>query len=281
MKNYMPYQEKVNTYFQSLSSDWNEVYIRRSVFAETIQARHNAVLDWIESLALAPNSHVLEIGCGAGLMAITLAQQGLRVQAIDSSMAMVQQARQNAQARGAADLLKVDIGDIYALAFEDNSFDLVLAVGVLPWLHKVELAIQEMARVTKPKGHIILTTANWIGLPGLLDPQLNPALTPLRQRLRTVLKRVGLQVGLPEQLPKMVYHRRHFIEESLKDAGLLKIRDRTLGFGPFSLFCHSVLPDPLGLVLHHRLQRLADQHVPVVRSLGKTYLVLASKVGSR
>jgi ubiquinone/menaquinone biosynthesis C-methylase UbiE len=277
MKNYVPYQEKVNAYFQSLSSQWNDVYTERTVFAETIQARHAAVLDWIDGLALTPGAQVLEIGCGAGLLAITLAQRGLRVQAIDSSMAMVEQARQNAEARGITDLLKVDVGDAYTLAFADSCFDLVLAVGVLPWIAKAELAIQEMARVTKPKGHIILTTANWMGLPSLLDPQLNPTLTPLRQRIRVALEGAGLRVGLPEQLPKMLYHRRHFIDKALREAGLLKIRDKTLGFGPFSLFCHTVLPERSGLALHHRLQRLADQNVPVVRSLGKTYLVLANK----
>jgi ubiquinone/menaquinone biosynthesis C-methylase UbiE len=277
MKNYVPYQEKVNAYFQSLSSQWNDVYTERTVFAETIQTRHAAVLDWIDGLALPPGTQVLEIGCGAGLMAITLAERGLRVQAIDTSMAMVQQARQNGEARGVSDLLTVDVGDTYALAFEDSSFDLVLAVGVLPWIAKAELAIQEMARVTKPGGHIIVTAANWIGLSCLLDPQLNPAFMPLRQRMRAILEQAGLRVGLPEQLPKMVYHRRHFIDEALKDAGLLKVRGRTLGFGPFSFFCHFFLPDRLGFALHHRLQRLADQNVPVVRSLGRTYLVLARK----
>jgi ubiquinone/menaquinone biosynthesis C-methylase UbiE len=277
MKDYVPYQEKVNAYFQSLSSQWNDVYTERTVFAETIQARHAAVLDWIDGLALPPGAQVLEIGCGAGLMAITLAERGLRVQAIDTSMAMVQQARQNGEARGVTDLLTVDVGDTYALAFEDGSFDLVLAVGVLPWIAKAELAIQEMARVTKPNGHIILTTSNWIGLPCLLDPQLNPVFMQLRQRMRAILGQAGLRVGLPEQLPKMVYHRRRFIDEALKDAGLLKVRGRTLGFGPLSLLCHPVLSERLGLALHHRLQRLADQNVPVVRSLGRTYLVLASK----
>lgn len=271
------YQEKVTTYFQSLSSHWNDVYTSGSVYAETIQDRCMAVLDWIDSLALAPGSQVLEIGCGAGLVAIALAQRGLRVQAIDSSEAMVQQARRNAAESGIIDLLEVNVGDVYSLAFKDNFFDLVIAIGVFPWLSQVELAIQEMARVTRPDGHVILTAANRMGLPELLDPQLNPALAPLRQRLRALLGRVGLQVGLHEQLPKMIYHSRRFIGETLLDTGLLKIRDKTLGFGPFSFFCHSVLPNNLGLALYYRLQRLADRNVPLVRSTGMSYHVLARK----
>lgn len=271
------YQEKVTAYFQSLSSHWNDLYTSRSVYAETMRARRAAVLDWIDNLALAPGSQVLEIGCGAGLLAIALAERGLRVQAIDASEAMVQQARQNAVLAGITDQLKVEIGDVYALAFADDSFDLVLAIGVFPWLAQAERAIREMARVTRPEGYVILTAANWTGLPDLLDPRLNPALAPLRQRVRAMLARLGCRVGLPEQLPKMVYHRRRFIDEALMGAGLIKIRDKTLGFGPFSFFCRPVLPNRLGLALHHRLQRLADRNVPVVRSLGMSYHVLARK----
>jgi ubiquinone/menaquinone biosynthesis C-methylase UbiE len=271
------YQEKVTAYFQSLSSHWNDLYTSRSVYAETMRARRAAVLDWIDSLALAPGSQVLEIGCGAGLMAIALAERGLRVQAIDASEAMVQQARQNTVLAGTTDQLKVEVGDVYALAFEDDSFDLVLAIGVFPWLAQAELAIREMVRVTRPGGDVILTASNWIGLPGMIDPRLNPALAPLRQRVRAVLARVGFRIGLPEQLPKMVYHRRRFIDEALMGTGLIKMRDRTLGFGPFTFFCRPVLPNRLGLALHHRLQHLADRNVPVVRSLGMSYHVLARK----
>jgi hypothetical protein len=51
----------------------------------------------------------------------------------------------------------------------------------------------------------------------------------------------------------------------------------TLGFGPFSLFRRTVLPESLGIALHHRLQRLAEQNVPLFRSTGAQYLVLSKK----
>src|SRR5437899_5378797 len=121
-------QQQVNAYFQSQSSYWEDIYSSSGVQGEIYRDRQAAVLAWIDSLALAPGSQVLEIGCGAGLMAIALAERGLRVQAIDASKAMVQQARQNAVLAGITDQLKVEIGDVYALAFADDSFDLVLAI---------------------------------------------------------------------------------------------------------------------------------------------------------
>jgi ubiquinone/menaquinone biosynthesis C-methylase UbiE len=277
MEKIMSYQEKVNIYFQSRSSHWNTVYSKSSVYAEIIQARHQAVLDWIDQLNLLPGSQVLEVGCGAGRLAIALAERGLCVQARDANEAMVEQARRNAANLGNAHLLEVKVGNVYSLAFADDFFDLIVAVGVFPWLDNAELAIQEMARVTKPGGYLLLTAANGVGLPDLLDPQLNPALAPLRQRVKSLLELMGVQVGLPEHLPKMVYHHPSFLNKALRGAGLLKIKDKTLGFGPFTFLCSPILPNRLGLSLHGWLQHLADRNVPVLGSTGMSYHVLARK----
>jgi hypothetical protein len=41
------------------------------------------------------------------------------------------------------------------------------------------------------------------------------------------------------------------------------------------------LPEPIGIALHHRLQRLADRNVLIFRSTGMSYLVLARKSAIR
>src|SRR5437763_16296835 len=52
---------------------------------------------------------------------------------------------------------------------------------------------QEMARVTKPGGHVIVTADNRTRLTNLLDPQLHPAVWPLKRRAKEVLARLGLR----------------------------------------------------------------------------------------
>ncbi len=264
-------QEIVNAHFQSLSMEWKEIYTRSDVQAETIRDRHAAVLDWIDSLALEPASKVLEIGCGAAFMAIALAQRGFRVYAIDSVESMVEQARRNAVESRITDLLSLEIGDVYTLAFEDESFDLVLAIGVIPWLERADLAIQQMARVTRPGGHIILTYANRAGLVSLLDPWTNPALVPLKRRLKEMFERMGRR----GKSPTMIFHSNCFIDRILASARLVKIKSMTRGFS-FS-FRHKVLPEPFGTALHHQLQRLADRNKHGFRSIGMAYFVLARK----
>jgi hypothetical protein len=69
---------------------------------------------------------------------------------------------------------------------------------------------------------------------------------------------------------------RHF-DQLLRAAGLAKLQSFTLGFGPFSLLSREVVPEPLGLKLHSKLQSLADSGFPLIRACGTQYIVLARK----
>jgi 2-polyprenyl-3-methyl-5-hydroxy-6-metoxy-1,4-benzoquinol methylase len=274
-KTYFRKQEKVNTYFQSQSSYWKDVYASNDVQGEIFRDRHAAALAWIDSLALAPGSQVLEIGCGAGFMAVALAQRGFRVQAIDAAEAMVELARLYAAESGTTELLSVDLGDVYSLPFENGSFDLVIALGVIPWLGQPELAIQEMARVTRPGGHVIFTSANALGLCRLLDPRKNPIYIALKPGVKEMLERIGLRRRSPDATTTP--HTRRFIDDVLATVQLVKTRSKTLGFGPFSFGGRHLFSEAVGKALHHRLQRLADRNVPIFRSTGTAYLILAGK----
>jgi len=273
-------QEKVNAYFQSQSSYWKEIYASCDVQGEIIRERQAAALDWVESLGLTPGSRVLEIGCGAGYMAVELARHGLQVHAIDSIEAMVELARGYVRESGVTELISLGVGNVYSLVFEDDSFDLIIAIGVIPWLDQPELAIKEMARVAKPGAHVILTANNRVGLTNVLDPWLNPALASLKRHVKRALERTGLRHQLSAD-PGATFHSRRFIDKTLVRFELIKIKGKTLGFGPFSLFRRTMLPERFGIALHHRLQRLADWGVPGFRSTGMSYLVLARKSSPR
>ena len=47
------------------------------------------------------------------------------------------------------------------LPFADNSFDLVLSSEVIEHILEPEHFVQEIARVLKPDGYLLLTTPNW------------------------------------------------------------------------------------------------------------------------
>jgi|ERR1700694_435738 len=268
-------QQKVDAFFESVAPYWRDVYETPGTQSEIYRDRHAGALAWIDALVGAGDGRALEAGCGAGFMAVEMVRRGYRVEAIDTSQAMVELARRTAASAGVSAELRVDTGDACALAFPDASFDLVVAIAVLPWLRRAEPAIAEMARVTKPGGHLILTADNRARLNTLLDPRYNLTLAPLRDRLTAALVRLRLYRRLPD--PKPTFHRRRFIDQQLAAAGLVKVKSRTIGFGPFSILGRVVVPEPLGTNLHRRLQRLADRGTPGLRSTGGHYLVLARK----
>lgn len=59
--------------------------------------------------------------------------------------------------------IPINFGDINALDFEDNQFDLVCAFDVIEHIEDHEKAIQELTRVCKKGGHVLTT------VPALMD----------------------------------------------------------------------------------------------------------------
>lgn len=276
-------QDDVNVHFQSQATYWKDLYSHADAQAEVHRYRFTTTLEWIDSLSLAPGSRVLDIGCGAGFLTVALAERGFHVHAIDAAQAMVDQTRQFASASNQAERVSVGVGDVQALGFEDNQFDLVVALGVIPWIPQPELAIQEMARVTRPDGYVLLSADNMFRLITVLDPVNYPALGPMRKQVKARLEQAGIyhESAKAKQRVIVTYHRPAAVKAILAHVGLVTVKGKTLGFGPFTLLGRPLLPTSLAIPLHRRLQRLADRGVPPFHSTGAQYLTLTQKSSAR
>ncbi len=266
-------QKRVNAYFQSAALYWKEIYQLEDVYATIHRERRTMVLEFVDQLALPRGSRILEIGCGAGLTTVALAQRGYLVDAVDTVRAMLDLTRQAAAEAGLEKRVRTSTADAHQLALPSSSFDLVLAIGVVPWLHALPKALQEMARVIRPGGYLIVNSDNRRRLNNLLDPLRLPAMKSMRGRVSRILQRFGLRQPLARSHG---YSLKEF-DSFLARVGFDTVKSRTLGFGPFSFFNHEFLPDSIGVRIHRKLQKLADQNYPVIRSTAAQYLVLARK----
>ncbi len=263
------FQKNVNTHFDSTVAYWDQVYREDDLQGRIYRNRQEAVLTFIDRVGLEPGARVLEIGCGAGHLTIQLAQRGLQVEAIDASDAMVEQTGRRAQEMGFAHLVNVAAADVHGLPFSGGDFSLVVAVGVLPWLHSPGSAVSEMTRVLGENGHLVLTADNGARLTSFLDPREILARSPLRKLYHAVRKRSGVAMSRLD-FPRT-------IDGIVRQSGLRPMERRTVGFGPLSLLGRPILGERLGIRINDRLQRLADRGVPVLRWTGWHYVLLASK----
>ncbi|HVS05590.1 MAG TPA: class I SAM-dependent methyltransferase [Candidatus Dormibacteraeota bacterium] len=265
----------IEGHFEAAARFWDELYDRADVATWLFRERQARALAWVDALNLPRDARILDAGCGAGHAAIALARRGYHVDAIDPVATMVELARRNADEAGQGDAIEVRAGDIHALEAERDHYDLILALGVVPWLHSPGQALAEVARVLKPGGHAIVTCDNRRGLVYLIDPMRGAWLEPARRTISAVLRRAGLR-RTPPHGARAEFHRRRELDALLYQAGLAKLSWRTQGFGPFTLLGHK-LPDSIGHPLQAQLQRLADRGIPGLRAGGSGYMVLAQR----
>ena len=164
--------------------------------------------------------------------------------------------------------------------FPDGLFQLVGALGVIPWLEQPEDAVREMARVTAPGGHVLVTADNRTQLWSFIDPWRNLILLPLKVRLKEATERAGLRRPR-DQGPSFTVFDRRFLDSALAEAGLTTIKQTTVGFGPLTLRGHPILPKTLGIALHRRLQGLVYRGTPGLRAVGMIHIVLAAKAANQ
>jgi len=96
---------------------------------------------------------VLELGCGIGTDLARFAKGGAEVTALDLSDKAVGLAEKNFELRGLTGNFMVANGE--DLPFEDSSFDMVFAHGVLQYTEDTQKMVDEARRVLKPGGEFI------------------------------------------------------------------------------------------------------------------------------
>lgn len=101
---------------------------------------------------------ILEAGCGIGIDLLRFAQGGAQVIGVDLAKTSIELAKKNFELNGVrGEFLKMN-GE--ALEFEDNSFDVVYAHGVLQYTASADKMARELHRVLKPGGEAIAMVYN-------------------------------------------------------------------------------------------------------------------------
>jgi ubiquinone/menaquinone biosynthesis C-methylase UbiE len=104
----------------------------------------------IRRVGIEPGRLVLDIGCGSGAFVRLAADRGARAFGIDASEALIELARIRTPE---ADLR---VGEMQALPYDDDSFDVVTGFNSFFFADDIVAALREAGRVAKPGAPVVI-----------------------------------------------------------------------------------------------------------------------------
>ena len=107
----------------------------------------------LEELPVRAGMRLLDVGCGAGLFLRLAAQRGADVAGIDADEAFVEVARERVPS---ADIV---VGDMHALPYDDDCFDVVTGFDAFRLASDPGSALRETGRVARPGAPVVI--AGW------------------------------------------------------------------------------------------------------------------------
>jgi len=138
--------------------DADEVEAYASAAAQAhLDAIDNTLVDQVLSLGIS-SGRLLDVGTGPGGIPLKIARRlaGIRAMGVDYSRNMILAAQRAAAEQGLADHLTFLVGDANRLPFSKATFDVVLSNSVLHHLANPLALLNEMARVARPDGIVLL-----------------------------------------------------------------------------------------------------------------------------
>lgn len=172
------HKQKLLDYFDGLGFErWSAIYgdAELSGVRRTIREGHSAMLEtavaWLSTheRPAADAPHVLDAGCGTGLLTVELAQRGMHITAVDLAPQMAQATQQAAIAAGVGERVAARSGDLETAA---GLYDAVACLDVLIHyptndLERMVVHLASMARerivLTYAPHEPLLAALHWLG----------------------------------------------------------------------------------------------------------------------
>jgi ubiquinone/menaquinone biosynthesis C-methylase UbiE len=112
-----------------------------------------ALEDLLGRLNLAPEDHLLDLGCGAGVIAKYISDRtGVKVTGLDFAASAIAEAKRRTENEDSR--LTYLQGDINALDFPAQSFDAVISLDTLYWVENLTDTLSQVVRTVKSGGQL-------------------------------------------------------------------------------------------------------------------------------
>ncbi|HEX6553307.1 MAG TPA: methyltransferase domain-containing protein [Ktedonobacteraceae bacterium] len=122
---------------------------------------------YLAQLALPPTAHILELGCGTGVVLRALVKHpGFlgRLVGVDQSPVLIAAARRLAEEEGVDQRIEFRVGDVHHLPVADRSFDAAIAHTLVSHVADPLGVLKEAARVVRPGGSVAIFDGDFASL---------------------------------------------------------------------------------------------------------------------
>ncbi len=148
-------EKQIRDKFDQIASEYSSKYdATRNIFSYEKIRRMELLLDYAKSTE---SKSTLDAGCGPGKV-LTLLKELLpdtNYIGVDLSYSMLKQAQ--SQKESGLHLIQARVEQ---LPFDNNSFDLIYALGVIDYVENVPQFFEAVRRILKPEGYFIFTYPN-------------------------------------------------------------------------------------------------------------------------
>jgi ubiquinone/menaquinone biosynthesis C-methylase UbiE len=261
------HKKDIIEHFSKQTRYWKTVYDDQQGGMTTFRSmelkrRKETILKYIDEYAQGRVLKVLDCGCGSGGIMENLLKNGHKVFGLDISMDMIIEARKLSK-QYAADESNCLRGDIEVLPFLTDTFDVVLSVGVLQFLEHDRIALQELSRIAKQDGIVLITLPNIIKLNNLFDPYYYVCRgTKYLAWKFGKTRKDSSKTPAPKDFGNNTdfSNRRYLywqLAKELRFCNLRVVDTCAVGFGPMTLWHKEFLPLTWSMKISNCLERLA------------------------
>jgi len=176
-------------------------------------------LDWIDGMARLAGKRVVDVGCGGGILAESMARRGAEVLGIDLATKPLRVAQLHAMEAGVATVHYREVAAEALAAEAPASFDVVTCMEMLEHVPEPASVVRACLQLVRPGGWVFFSTIN-------------------RNPKAFLFAIVGAEHVL-QLLPKGTHEYARFIRPSelaqwCRDAGLELMQTRGMEYNPFT-----------------------------------------------
>ena len=158
---------------EKIDLEWNDDDVVPPVVYPNLEFLFQQMLHLtLEEVDAKPGELILDVGCGKAIDGARLWEKGAKVVGLEPSRVMIARAREFLSENNSQIALAQGIGE--NLPFKPHSFDKAMCKGALDHFFSPGKTIEEIARVLKPGGEMIISIANFDSLGFRIGKKLYP-----------------------------------------------------------------------------------------------------------